>query len=143
MTFKVRDNTRLEELTRDLNNELVRAVDKAMANQLRRLIKRTDRGEGVDGKFAPYTPEYRDWKVKEKGRNARPDLTLSGNMLANLTHKTKSSGGKITGRIGFTSLKERKKGEGNQKKRPFIGLKREEISEIVDELKKRIRGILK
>lgn len=81
--------------------------------------------------FKDYTPEYKAYK-KRKGRSGKVDLTMRGHMLAAITFKKITSGIRFT----FTSKNELKKAAGNQKKRPFFGLDKVQIKNLIKRMKK-------
>jgi hypothetical protein len=62
-----------------------------------RIVRRTRQGEGPDGPFDPLSPRYADQKQKALGTSS-PDLTVSGNMLNDITITEVESDG-ITARV--------------------------------------------
>ena len=53
-----------------------------------RIIERTARGVDASGQpFAPYSDGYAARKREELGTGGRPDLTVSGEMLRNITYE--------------------------------------------------------
>jgi hypothetical protein len=117
------------------------------------MVRRTQQGKDVDGSnFAPYTPAYNKRKAAlksgfrtrtgKKGKNAKqvkgpysaiplkPDLTLSGNMLASIQSKVEDTPTGAVATVFFNSALEAAKAQGNQKKRRFFGFAEEQVQRI-------------
>ncbi len=110
---------------------------------LEKIVERTQNGKDKNGdKFAPYTKDYKEsLNFKLGGKSSKVDLTLSGDMLADmqlLNHKN----GEIT--IGYENGTEsNSKAEGNirgtygqkvpdkSKARDFLGINKNELGEIL------------
>jgi hypothetical protein len=105
-----------------------RALSKAALNQVRDIKTRTKAGEGLNGPFKAYTKEYFLIKAKRKGGTPDVNLFYSGRMLANLGVVKATSNFAL---VSFKSLTERKKAQGNQRKRPFMGIKPDEQKNIM------------
>lgn len=86
------------------------------------ITDRTARGVGYKGgTFKPYTEKYAVFRAK-KGRDTRPNLFYSGNMLGSIISRADSKQAEIF----FSKATESAKASGNNKKRPFFGFNRDE-----------------
>lgn len=61
--------------------EMMREVGLQMRE---RIVRRTRQGQGVNGPLAPLSERYAEQKAKALG-TSQPDLTVSGNMLNDIT----------------------------------------------------------
>jgi hypothetical protein len=117
---------------RGLNSDIQRAIPRALSRSGEKakeiVINRTARGQGLNGAFKKYSPDYIDFR-KSKGRGTKPDLNFSGRMLSNMDVKRVSTNKVI---VGFKRKEEEKKAIWNQKSRPFMGIKTGEVSQIED-----------
>jgi len=115
---------------RGLKAKIQKAIPKALNTSGEKtkqiIINRTSKGQGLNGAFKRYSPEYRDFR-KKKGRGSKPDLNFSGRMLSNMDVKRVSTNKVL---VTFKRNEEKKKAEINQKTRPFMGVKQNEISSI-------------
>ena len=102
---------------RNRPNQLKKSLG-ATAEWLRgRIVERTEKGDGLKGRFPSYTLEYKEFRQKEGKQTNFPDLTFDGNMLSNMAVRSNPKFAEIF----FPSVREEKKAMGNQKKRPFFG----------------------
>ena len=114
-----------------------RRVDRAIPNALNRsgektvetIVDRTSRGvSATGGRFKRYSKAYADYRA-EKGRGSTPDLNFSGRMLSNLGVERVNN---TTVKVAFSRREEENKARNNQKKRPFIGVRPQEVKFITD-----------
>ena len=103
---------------------------------------RTRRGIEVDGgTFADYTPAYAKRKSSPNSRGqsrqiSPPDLTFTGQMLANLMLRLEDKAERLTGIIFFGDAREKLKAKGNNQKRNFFGIeekRKEALKQRVNE----------
>jgi hypothetical protein len=98
------------------------------------MVDRVDGGVGLKGRFKAYHPKYAEYRA-EKGRSVSPvNLQFNGEMLKDLT--SKSSPSKAV--ISFISERERLKGIGTNKQRPWFGVTDSEEKKIVSRFKREI-----
>jgi len=133
MSFKFRNRVNIPRKKKELLDDKEKALGLALQKVVLSLNQRTKAGKSVEGSpFADYTPEYAKFKSR-KGRSiAPPDLTFSGAMLRAIQFSVKRTANAIIGRIYFNSAKEANKARGNQEKRPFFGLSKEERDLVID-----------
>lgn len=114
-----------------------RRIERAIPTSLNRsgektvqtIVDRTSRGvSSTGGRFKRYSREYADYRAK-KGRSSTPDLNFSGRMLSNLGVERKN---RNTVKVAFSRNEEKNKARQNQKTRPFIGVRAEEVKFITD-----------
>ena len=105
-----------------------RALSEAALIHVRAIKSRTAKGEGLFGKFKIYSRDYFDIKAERKGGIPKVNLFFSGNMLANLNLVKATPNFAL---VSFSSQLERKKAKGNQRTRPFMGIKRDEQKDIM------------
>jgi len=95
------------------------ALTIAAMGQVQDVKSRTGKGKGLFGNFKPYSKEYNFFKAKRTGKNPVVNLFYSGKMLGDLGVVKASHNEAV---ISFHRVSERKKAEGNQKSRPFMGI---------------------
>jgi hypothetical protein len=153
MTIEVKN---AEVIIKVLKEKLEKAkanLKSAVDDEVTRMVLRTRNGKDIDGSnFAPYTPAYNKRKASlksgfttrtgKKGKNAKqvkgsysatpqkPDLTLSGNMLASIQTKVEDTSTGAVATVFFNSALEAAKAQGNQKKRRFFGFAEEQVQRI-------------
>lgn len=115
-----------------LKSRIGRAIPKALNRSgektVQTIVERTERGVGLNGAFKRYSREYADYRA-EKGRGTKPDLNFSGRMLSNLGVERKN---RNTVKVAFSRNEEKQKAKFNQKKRPFVGVRPQEVKFITD-----------
>lgn len=116
-----------------LKSRIKRAIPKALNRSgektVQTIVDRTSRGVSVSGgRFKRYSKQYAEYR-KEQGRGQTPDLNFSGRMLSNLGVERVNSN-KI--KVAFSRNEEKKKARHNQKTRPFIGVRPQEVKFITD-----------
>jgi formamidopyrimidine-DNA glycosylase len=90
------------------------------------ILERTKEGRGYKGgAFKPYSEKYAAFRA-EKNRTLRPNLTMSGKMLAAMTSKANHKQAEIF----FRGKDESDKASGNNKSRPFFGFNRAEKKKL-------------
>ena len=108
-----------------LQNKMPRSQTKSLLHTALRqkeiITKRTDKGQGVEGKFKKYTPEYAEFK-KSIGQGSTPNLQVSNFMLSNIA--VKSKGNKAT--VFFRNNKANELAFYNDKTRPFFSVNNKE-----------------
>ena len=139
MGIKFRRRINLDANLKDIRGNLSRALESALSDEVLEIQERTRSGKTVDGKaFERYSKGYEKYKT-QRGRNQRPDLTFTGNMLASITTTVKQVGDKIRGQIFFSSAKEAAKAGFNQTLRPFFGLSEKQVKRITQRLKEALK----
>lgn len=143
MTVKVNRRFDSRKFSRELIEAAQKSVDVSVSDEVAEMVKRTQSGRDVSGQpFRAYTKEYAAMKNK-RGRSTRPDLTFTGRMLANITHRVKKVGSKIVAEIFFSSAKEAAKAQGNLQHRDFFGFSKDQLSRIKDRLESDVSDALK
>jgi hypothetical protein len=122
----------LERLSNNIKRAIPKSLNRAGEKTKELIINRTARGEGLNGAFKRYAPDYKDFR-SAKGRSTKPDLNFSGRMLSNMDVKRVSTNKVL---VGFKRKEEEKKAKWNQKSRPFFGVKSSEIGSIETAFKK-------
>jgi hypothetical protein len=122
-----------------------RALKKAGLLQVTAIKERTADGVGVDGEFKDYSPSYakrlrerRYGKKKPKGgfKPVRPvNLFYTGKMLADLGVVKATPSYAL---LSFRRPMERKKAQGNQRTRPFMGITPDEQRDIMRVFKREL-----
>jgi len=139
MGIKIRRRINLDKNARDIRGNLTRALEAALIDEATEISQRTRDGKTITGKdFKEYSEGYAKFKTK-RGRNLRPDLTFTGNMLASIASNVKQLKDKIQGKIFFSSAKEAEKAGFNQALRPFFGLSAKQVARIKQKLKEALR----
>ena len=114
--------------------ETERALGRAAAEHVLDMVDRVDGGVGLKGRFKAYHPKYAEYRAK-KGRSVSPvNLQFTGEMLKDIT--SKSSPSKAV--ISFISERERLKGIGTNKQRPWFGVTDSEEKKIASRFKREI-----
>ncbi len=142
--FKVKQN-----VTRDLKKLADLDVRKAMemggmkATEI--VSERADQGKGIDGNLAKYSDKYEDFKAST-GRNTKPDLQFSGEMLRSQFSKVVKKGTQFIMFVKFPKRQHTKAkinidklAEHLNKKRPFIGLNKQNTRKVIDVIIKELR----
>jgi len=113
-----------------LRARIQKAIPKALSRTGEKakeiIINRTSKGQGLNGAFKKYSPDYIDFR-KKKGRGTKPDLNFSGRMLSNMDVRRVSTNKVL---VTFKRNEEKKKAQINQKTRPFMGIKTGEVSQL-------------
>jgi hypothetical protein len=119
-----------KEIPTKLDNALLRTATQGNA-----IIKRrTNQGQGIEKRFAPYTPKYAAFRRKE-GRQVSPvNLQFKGNMLSAM----QAFKGRGEAKIAFTRSVEAKKAYFNNRKRPFFGVNNTEKRKLMAFFKKEL-----
>lgn len=160
MTIEVKNAEVIIKVLKEKLEKAKANLKEAVDDEVTRMIRRTRDGKDVDGgNFAPYTPAYNKFKASfksgfvtrnrdrknggfKKGKNAgqvkgqysatpqKPDLTLSGNMLASIQSKVEDTSTGAVATVFFNSALEAAKAQGNQKKRRFFGFAEEQVQRI-------------
>lgn len=133
MGAKIKIHTReFKQFVSDFKRKVDRAIPKALNRSgektVETIVDRTSRGVGLKGTFKRYSKEYADYR-KEKGRGTKPDLNFSGRMLSNLGVQRVNG---TTVKVDFSRNEEKTKARQNQKTRPFIGVRPQEVKFIAD-----------
>lgn len=138
MGIQLKSNIDLGKFEQQLDQKVERELGRILEEEAERIVTDTKSGRDINGRgFRKYTQAYLKRRLK-KGRGASPDLTFTGKMLAAITSKIERVGGKLRGRIYFSSASEFGKAEGNLQKRRFFGLSSKARNRIIEKLKKAI-----
>lgn len=133
MSVKVKIHTReFKQFVSSFKSKMNRAIPKALNRSgektVETIVDRTSRGVGLSGTFKRYSSEYADYR-KKQGRGTKPDLNFSGRMLSNLGVQRVNN---TTVKVDFSRNEEKVKARQNQKTRPFIGVRPQEVKFIAD-----------
>lgn len=133
MSIKVKIHTReFKQFVSSFKSKMNRAIPKALNRSgektVETIVDRTSRGVGLSGTFKRYSSEYADYR-KKQGRGSKPDLNFSGRMLSNLGVQRVNN---TTVKVDFSRNEEKVKARQNQKTRPFIGVRPQEVKFIAD-----------
>lgn len=118
----------LNALKSRIKRSIPKALNKSGEKTVQTIVDRTSRGIGLKGAFKRYSSEYADYRA-EKGRGGKPDLNFSGRMLSNLGVERVNS---TKVKVAFGRKEEQTKAKFNQKTRPFVGVRPQEIKFITD-----------
>lgn len=126
MKINVKDSALRIDLDRRLK-ALPKNIDRALAITAQQgvniILDRTEKGEGINFRFAPYTDKYAKFR-QQRGRQVFPvDLNFTGRMLGSMTTERVRSG---VQRIKFGRAEESRKAYFNNQKRPFFGFNQRE-----------------
>lgn len=137
-TSIVFDSKKLERKLEQIQKQMPAKVDKALVQTslygINVITDSASKGYGYKGRFAPYTPEYRErkaegWSSTPKTRGfggagsvGRPNLFLRGEMFGAISAILERRG---VAKIYFTRATEAKKAVFNEKKRPFFGFSKD------------------
>jgi len=133
MSIKVKIHTRefkqfISSFKSKLNRAIPKALNRSGEKTVETIVDRTSRGVGLSGTFKRYSSEYADYR-KKQGRGTKPDLNFSGRMLSNLGVQRVNN---TTVKVDFSRNEEKVKARQNQKTRPFIGVRPQEVKFIAD-----------
>lgn len=118
-----------------LNRAIPKALNRSGEKTVETIVDRTQRGVSVSGtRFKRYSKDYAKYR-KQEGRGTKPDLNFSGRMLSNLGVER---GGRNKVKVAFSRKEEQKKARENQKTRPFIGVRPQEIKFITDAFRRQL-----
>lgn len=134
ITFK--KNFDLKRIADERAERTKRELGAALFDAKAEIVDRTLQGRDVDSRgFKNYSERYGKAKLEKTGR-ATPNLTVTGNMLKNITVKVEQVGKDIVGRLFFSSTAEATKARYNQAIRKFFGLDTSQFNRLIE----RIRG---
>lgn len=129
MAFKKPNFKKIE---KRIVNSRIKKLEQLSSEIILGIINRTQKGKNISlQSFKRYTREYAKAKAKAHG-SSKPNLTREQSMLNSITSKRLKNGI----RIGFGSVSEAKKAQGNQKKRKFFGLDKKQRAWIKKKLSK-------
>lgn len=129
LKIQITDNTNLKGLSGEMRNQIRRVLQRELPKAARGIVERTQSGRDVDGNsFRPYTESYKRAKRKAFGSASPVNLTATGEMLGSIRAKT--SGG-LTGPVEASIEITDRKAEFHQPDRPFFGLDKTQIANIV------------
>ena len=137
--MKIKIHTRdLDRFVASYKRKLKRAIPKALNRSAEKtvetIVDRTSRGVGLLGGFKRYSSDYADYR-KEKGRGTKPDLNFSGRMLSNLGVE-RVNNTKV--KVAFSRKEEENKAKNVGKKRPFVGVRPQEMKFITDAFRRQL-----
>lgn len=95
---------------------------------------RTSKGQGVNGPFKSYTPQYAAFRAQNK-LNTRPDLSFTGQMLSSMTASRPTSNS-VT--IFFRGADNARKAAFNNKTREFFSFNKRERGILRNIFRKRL-----
>jgi len=124
---------KLDEIMKTMPQKVERALSITAQQGINIILDRTEKGKGINGPFARYTPAYatrkaNGWPATATQRAFSGDpsrivnLNLRGEMLASMTSKAKG----FTASIFFARATENNKAYWNSRKRPFFGFNAQE-----------------
>lgn len=118
--------TKVSTLQKQVSTKMRKALAVAGTQALTMIKRRTNKGQGLDGKFKPYSKEYQKYKVgKGKSPNV-VNLRDTATMMTSMTSRIQGD----TALIYFATSESNKKAYFNNKLRPFFDLTREEQKKI-------------
>lgn len=122
--MKVEFSLDVESLKKSLNKtqeEIASQIPKALMQAaqfgIQIILDRTEKGIGINGKFAKYTPKYAKFKSL-KGHPNTVNLMYTGKMLASIQQQMVT---RNAAKIYFGRATEAKKAAFNNERRPFFG----------------------
>ena len=116
----------VSKIQKQVSDKMRKALAVAGTKALSMIKRRTNKGDGLNGKFKPYSKGYQAYKV-DKGKNPfTVNLRDGGDMMKNMTARIQGD----TALIYFTTAESNKKAYFNDKIRPFFDLNEEEQKTI-------------
>jgi hypothetical protein len=123
----------LDNLMKQMPQKVERALTITAQQGINIILDRTEKGRGINGPFARYTPAYAKRKAEgwpstktQRAFSGDPsgivNLNVRGEMLASMTSKAK----RTTATIFFSRATENNKAYWNSRKRPFFGFNDQE-----------------
>jgi len=119
---------------RKLSRAIPKALNRSGEKAVETIVDRTSKGIGLLGGFKRYSRDYADYR-REKGRGTKPDLNFSGRMLSNLGVE-RVNNTKV--KVGFSRTEEENKAKHVGKKRPFVGVRPQEMRFITDAFRRQL-----
>ena len=119
---------------RKLDRAIPKALNRSAEKTVETIVDRTSRGVGLLGGFKRYSRDYADYR-KEQGRGTKPDLNFSGRMLSNLGVE-RVNNNKV--KVAFSRKEEQDKAKQVGKKRPFVGVRPQEMKFITDAFRRQL-----
>jgi phage gpG-like protein len=111
---------------KQISDKMRKALAVAGTKALTMIKRRTNKGNGLNGKFKPYSKSYQAYKVK-KGKNPFVvNLRDGGDMMKSMTARIQGD----TALIYFTTSESNKKAYFNDKIRPFFDLTNDEKKKV-------------
>lgn len=111
---------------KQVSSKMRKALSVAGTQALTMIKRRTNKGQGLDGKFKPYSKEYQKYKVS-KGKSPNvANLRDTASMMTSMTSRIQGN----TALIYFATSESNKKAYFNNKIRPFFDLTKEERQDI-------------
>lgn len=126
LNVSIGGSLRVTTLQKQVSDKMRKALAVAGTQALTMIKRRTNKGQGLDGKFKPYSKEYKKYKA-EKGKstnvvNLRDTATMMTSMISRIQGDTAL--------IYFATSESNKKAYFNNKLRPFFDLTKEEQKKI-------------
>ena len=118
--------TKVSTLQKQVSAKMRKALAVAGTQALTMIKRRTDKGQGLDGKFKPYSKEYQKYKIKKRKSPNVVTLKDTASMMLNMTGRVQGN----TALIYFDTSESNRKAYFNNKLRPFFDLTREEQKKI-------------
>lgn len=134
-TINTRDFDRfVASYKRKLDRAIPKALNRSAEKTVETIVDRTSRGVGLLGGFRRYSSGYAAYR-KEKGRGTKVDLNFSGRMLSNLG-VARVNNNKV--KVAFSRKEEENKAKQVGKKRPFVGVRPQEMKFITDAFRRQL-----
>lgn len=116
----------VSKIQKQVSDKMRKALAVAGTKALSMIKRRTNKGDGLNGRFKPYSKGYQAYKV-DKGKNPfLVNLRDGGDMMKHMTARIQGD----TALIYFTTAESNKKAYFNDKLRPFFDLNAEEQKTI-------------
>jgi hypothetical protein len=119
---------------RSMNRAIPNALNRSGESLRNIIIDRTQRGQGLLGRFPRYSRLYAEWR-RDNGLGSTPDLTVSGRMLSSMEVERRGTRAVL---LTFRRNEERRKAQQNSKKRPFMGVKTQEERQVVEAFRRQL-----
>jgi hypothetical protein len=130
-----KDPTKItKDLADKINANKRRALSITAMEGINIIEDRTSRGQGVDGPFKSYTPQYAAFRAKNK-LGTKPDLSVTGQMLASMTASRPTSNS-VT--LFFRGADNARKAAFNNQSRKFFSFTQRERRTLRNIFKKRL-----
>jgi len=117
----------LKKMIKEQPRKVKTALGKSASHGINIILDRNKKGEGLKGRFTPYSKEYAKYRRANNFQTSRVDLNVTGDMWAAMKVSKNTSREAV---ISFTSREEAKKAHGNHKIRPWFGLTRKERDSV-------------
>lgn len=124
----------MQALSEKINARKRKALSITAMEGINIIEDRTAKGQGVDGPFKSYTPQYAAFRAKNK-LGTKPDLSVTGQMLASMTASRPTSNS-VT--LFFRGADNARKAAFNNQSRKFFSFTKRERGTLKNIFKKRL-----